>query len=379
MTTFKAFLRIVKKNIWLVVMYTVILVVTVIGNTQNKNVGTDFSASKPDVVIYNNDHSKVSDLLVDYVSERSSIVELPNTDNALDDAIYYNAVDYVIYIENGFGEKLIHGEKPAIEVKSVGNYSAYLADTFLKRFTGVVSGIAADGKTDDEIVSSAKEILEKEAEAEVASKLDTSAMSKLKTYYIFLNYSILAGLVFIIAYTTASFKRDMTKKRLKVSATSYSSINGKLLLYNFGIAILLMVVFVALAYLLNGGITFSGQGWLMILNATCMSIFATAFALFLTNLLKTNGAILAIVNIVSIGSSFLTGVFVPAEWMPESVVNAGRVLPSYYYVQNNEEISKLEEINFEELKPILTNMLILLGATAVVAVINGLLVRKRES
>ena len=129
-----------------------------------------------------------------------------------------------------------------------------------------------------------------------------------------------------------------------------------------------------------GDIMFSINGALFIANAAVMSFFAVAFAFLLVNLLKNNNAILALVNVVSIGSCFLCGVFVPAEWMPEFVQNLGRALPSFYYVENNKFISELETLNFETLKPILINALIIIGATILVVIINNFIThRKRQS
>ena len=44
------------------------------------------------------------------------------------------------------------------------------------------------------------------------------------------------------------------------------------------------------------------------------------------------------------------------EWLPDSVLKIAHVLPSYYYIKSNNLLTEIEEINFETLKPVLTNI-----------------------
>ena len=375
MTTYKAFLRVLKKNIWMIGLYTLILIVCMIGNSQNKNGFTNFTAAKPMITIQDSDNSPLSQKLTDYLTARADIVEL-KTDEELSDALYFDGTDYVVIIDKGFGEKIAKGEKPEMSVKSVGNYRAYLAETIYSRFLKVTEAYAPASQED--IIKSLDQILEHETDVEMSSKIDISGLANAKNYYNFMSYAILAGLVFAVAYTTSAFKKKMVKKRLAVSATKYRSINNKLLLCNLIIALVILVFYVILSIIMVGSdIIFTANGLLFVLNGVALSVFAVAFAFLLTNLLKNNNAILAIINVVSIGSCFLCGVFVPAEWMPEFVQNLGRALPSYYYVDSNRIIAELDTFNFDTLKPILINGLIILGATALVVVINNIVVRRK--
>ena len=375
MTTYKAFLKVLRKNIWVIMLYTVILLVCVIGNSQNSKSMVSFTATRPNVTIYDHDKSPLSERMEKYFSERADIVKL-DSEEALEDALYYSGTDYVINIEEGFGVGISRGEKPEMSVKSVGNYSSYLSETMLARFLKIAEAYAP--APEEDIVKNLDDILSHETEVQMNSELDLSALSNAKNYYNFMNYAILAGLVFAVAYSTAAFKREMTRKRLAVSATSYRKINRQLLLCNLALALVLLVFYVALSLLLVGDIMLTMHGLLFIANAAVMSLFGVALAFLLVNLLKNNNAILALVNVVSIGSCFLCGVFVPAEWMPTFVQNLGRILPSFYYVENNQSISELQKFDFDSLKPILVNALVMIGATLLVVVINNLVTRKKQ-
>ena len=375
MTTYRAFLRVLLKNIGVIIVYTVILIVCMIGNTQNSKSTVDFTASRPDVTVYDKDESVLSKKLMNYISDRADIVEL-DTEEKLNDALYYDGTDYVIYVDRGFGEQISRGEMPVMTVKSEGNYSAFLSETILSRFLKVAQAYAP--ATQEEIAGKLDDALSHETKVEMTSKLDVTALGNAERFYNFMNYAILAGLVFAVAYSTAAFKRKMVRKRMAVSSTDYKKINRQLIIGNLAIALVLVAFYVALSFLMVGDIMLSTNGALFVANAAVLSLFAVSFAFLLTNLLSNNNAILAIVNVVSIGSCFVCGVFVPASWMPEFVRNLGRALPSYYYVENNLEISQMAEFNFETLKPVLINAAIILGITAIVIILNNIVVRRKQ-
>ena len=375
MTTYRAFLRVLLKNIGVIIVYTVILIVCMVGNTQNSKSTVDFTASRPDVTVYDKDESVLSKKLMNYISDRADIVEL-DTEEKLNDALYYDGTDYVIYVDRGFGEQISRGEMPVMTVKSEGNYSAFLSETILSRFLKVAQAYAP--ATQEEIAGKLDDALSHETKVEMTSKLDVTALGNAERFYNFMNYAILAGLVFAVAYSTAAFKRKMVRKRMAVSSTDYKKINRQLIIGNLAIALVLVAFYVALSFLMVGDIMLSTNGALFVANAAVLSLFAVSFAFLLTNLLSNNNAILAIVNVVSIGSCFVCGVFVPASWMPEFVRNLGRALPSYYYVENNLEISQMAEFNFETLKPVLINAAIILGITAIVIILNNIVVRRKQ-
>ncbi len=65
------------------------------------------------------------------------------------------------------------------------------------------------------------------------------------------------------------------------------------------------------------------------------------------------------------------------EWLPDSVIKIAHVIPTYYYISTNELLKTLEEINSETLKPIITNMTIMI-AFAVLFIILANVVSRRK-
>ena len=377
MTTFKTFLRIVQKNLWVIIMYTVMLVLFSAVNSSTGRGQMDFTATKPSVAIYNRDDSNLATAFVDYLGKNAEIKEVSEEGDALSDILYYSELDYAVYIENGFGEKIAKGEDPEIEVKSNGSYDAYLSETIVSRFVKVAKSFAPG--QDAGIAMRTNALLENETKVDLNTKLDTSGLSTAEFYYNFMNYSILAGLVFAISYATIGFRRRMVKKRLNVSATSYKKINRDLMLCNFTLAAIMLAIYTVLGlFVIGPSVIFSANGLLMVLNSIILTIFAVSFAFLLTNLVEKNNALMAIINIVSIGSSFMCGVFVPAEWMPDAVVALAHVFPSFYYVDNNRIFASLEKFDGEHLAPVLLNFGILIAFTVAMIILNNIVTKKKQ-
>ena len=95
-------------------------------------------------------------------------------------------------------------------------------------------------------------------------------------------------------------------------------------------------------------------------------------------MVKNKDSISGIVNVIGLGSSFLCGAFIPLEWLPDSVKTIAHIFPTYYFVEGNETIAKLEEINFETLKPIIINAGIVIAFTVVFIILTNIVTKKRR-
>lgn len=161
MTVFKAFFKILKKNMIIVVIYTVMLIIFGTFNMQNSENQLSFSPSKPDILIVNNDvETGITKGLIDYIKQNSGSKEIEEGEEARNDALFYREINYIIYIPENFREDFLAGKNPNIEIKSTGDYQASLAEMLLKRYINVANnyrGVLAE----EEIVEKTKETLAK--------------------------------------------------------------------------------------------------------------------------------------------------------------------------------------------------------------------------
>lgn len=380
MTIFKTFLKVLNKYKATIILYTVILIGFAGFNMQTSDNSTNFVASKPDILIINQDEEKgITQNLIEYIKENSEMIDVQETEEAINDALFYREVNYIIYIPENYREDFLNGENPKIEIKSTGDYQAAFAEMMLERYIKVANIYQNNMESEEDLISKINETLSKQTEVEITSKLDTDNLSRATFYYNFANYSILAGSVYVICLMLYSFKSEKIRKRTIVSSMNYKEHNRKLLLSNSLFAIVLWLSYVALSFLLMGDIMFTTHGLIYIANLFVFSICAVTIAFLIGNLVNNKNAINGIVNVVALGTSFLCGAFVPMQYLPDSVLKIAHILPSYYYISSNEMLAEIEVINFETMKPILTNMgIILIFAIGFIVLTNIISRRKRK-
>ncbi len=379
MTVFKTFLKVLNKSKMPIILYTVILVFFGAFNMQTSENSTNFVASKPDILIINKDKEEgITKNLIEYIKENSNIKEIENNEQAINDALFYRDVNYIIYIPENYREEFLKGENPEIEIKSTGDYQASLAEMMLERYIKIANTYEGNTENEEELINNINEALSKQTEIQITSKLDTDNLNKASFFFNFANYSILAGCVYVICLILSSFKEEKIAKRTIISSMNYRKYNLQLLISNSLFAIVLWIFYVLLSFILIGDIMFTTHGLIYILNSFIFTICAVTIAFLIGNLVRNKNAINGIINVVALGSSFLCGAFVPLEWLPDTVIKIAHILPSYYYINSNDMIKQLEIVNFETIKPILINMGIILIFTIIFMIATNIVSKHKR-
>lgn len=378
MTVFRAFLKILNKNKGLLITYTVMLLIFGGINMTDNSSSMDFVESKPRVLVIDNDNDVISKGLVSYLDSTCEFVDIDNNEDAIKDAIFYRDVNYIVIIPKDYSKDFYNGENPALEVKTTGDYYSSYTEMLVSRYIKLLNVYKDETSSMDELVKLADDSIKSNVEVNIKSSLDTSGLSRVGRYYSFANYSILASLVYVICFMLSSFKDSKIYRRTIVSGTSLKKINRDLLCSCSLLSLVMFIVYVIFSIVLLGDIVLSAQGLICILNMFVFIICATTIALLIGNLLNNKEAISGVINVVALGSSFLCGSFVPAQWLPSEVLTLAHLLPSYYYVNSNEIAIKMEIFNFDNMLPILINYLVILGFTVVFIIITNYVTKKKS-
>lgn len=378
MTIFKTFLKVLNKNKGIVILYSAILIFFAAFSLQNNDNSMQFEKEKPSIAIRNRDQEEgFTKEFITYLKENSEVIELEDKEEAYLDALFYRNVNTIITIPEQFGENFVAQNNPEIEIKGTNSYESELTNLMIERYLKVAKiyfTISPSEKNFQKI----KETVEEEIKLEMTSKLNTNELKKMATYYNFANYSILAGCVYVICLILSSFKNEKIKKRTIISSVNEIKYNRILLMGNFLFAIVLWLFYCLISIVLIGNIMFTKQGIGCILNSLLFTLCAVTLSFLISNLIQNKNAINGIVNVIALGSSFLCGAFVPTELLPEMVQKVAHLLPSYYFINNNEKITSLENWNWEHLSPILLNTIILLLFSCLFVIITNYLTKKRR-
>lgn len=378
MTVFKTYLKILRKNLFMIIVFSLLLVIFGGLRMKSEDKSLSFNAVKPDVLIVNKDENKgITKGFIKYIKNNSETPKIENNEDKRNDALFYNEVDYIIYIPEGFNRDFMNGTIDKIEVKKGNNFNASYAEMMINRYLKIASTYREKTTNPDELVKMVDKNLKNNTKIEITTKLDTDKLTSAEFFFNFESYSVLVCLIFIISLILSIFNEERIRKRTVISSTSYKTNNRLLFLCNLLYAFTIWVAYFILAIIMLGDILWTSNGILYIINSFVHLITVTSLAFLIGNIVSSKDAVNGITNVVGIGTSFLCGVFVPLEYLPNSVVNIAHALPTYYYVKSNTIITTLEEINFTTLKPVLINMCILLGS-AVVFIILSNIVSKRK-
>lgn len=391
MTVFKTFLKVLNKCKFSVILNTVILLIFAGVNMTTSDTQMNFEATKPDILIVNQDVSiGITQNLTKYLEKNCEIIAVKDNEDAINDALFYRDVNYVIYIPQNYRQDVLKGENPEIQIKSTGDYQASYAEMLLARYVKVQNIYVeeftkqTDNKTlteeklENEIIEKINQTISKQTEIEMTSKLDTTGLEKATFYYNFANYTLLAGAILVICLILSSFHEEKIRKRTIVSSMKYQKHNRILLLSNGLFALALWLFYVFISFFVVGNVMFSIQGIIYIVNSFVFTLCALTIAVLVGNIVNNKNAMSGIVNVIALGSSFLCGAFVPVEWLPDTVLKIAHCLPSYWYIQSNEIVKTMEEFNLETLKPIMINMGVVLLFSIGFVIVTNLIARKKR-
>lgn len=379
MTVFKTILKILNKLKGMIILYTAILVaITALNQTSGNNM-TNFEDSKPSVLIVNKDsEDNIAKGFEDYISKHSEIKDIDTKDeDKINDAIFYRDVNYVIYIPKDFGKNLLDGKNPSLEYKSCGDeYSSY-AQMMVEKYIKTVL-IYKDYYSGAELISKVNKVVDKDTKVYMKTTLDTSKLSSMTQYFNILNYALLAGCVYCISMILASLNDETVRKRTIISSFNYKKYNRIVLLSNSIVIFAMWILYMILALILFKDLMFSSNGLGYVINSFVFTICSLTIGFLIGNITQNKNAIGGIVNVIALGTSFLCGCFVPFEYMPDYVLKIAHILPTYYYVANNQLIKTMEAFNFESIKPLLINgAVIVISSFIFVAVTNYVSKRKQ--
>lgn len=379
MTVFNTVLKIVNKYKFTIILYTVMLIIFGGLNFKTSNNSVSYVATKPDVFIINEDEEiGITKDLINYFSKNTNIKDLDTDEESINDALFYRDINYVIYIPKNFRNDFLNGKNPKINIKTTKDYNSVLAGNLLDNYLKTATIYRNNMLNEEDLIKKVNESINVSTKVEVTSKLDTNTLSQIAFYFNFLNYSILAGCVYVICLILSSFKEKNIHKRMIISSTNYKKLNNKLLVSMGSIAFILWILYIILAYILLGKVVISEHGIIYIINSLIFMMCALTISFLIGNIVNSKTAINGIINVVALGSSFLCGSFVPMEWLPKSVLTIAHALPSYWYIKTNELLKTIEVINLNTLKPIIINMIIILVFAFVFVLITNIVSNKKR-
>lgn len=347
--TFSCALRILwAHRIYLLIYLVVMSLMGVFVASQSIPPSTDGSMPEAPaaVAVIDRDGSAVSRGLATYLGREAELVEVADTQRALQDAVAQESVDCLLVVPAGYGDALVEAartgvEAPALESSlstsgAAGLLAQIQAQGWLQAVYGFVDTL---GATPEEAVELADQTTEAGAEASVAPVSEgTRTLQQrlaLRVYLAFSEYPIFAAATVCIAVLMRALNQRDVRERILVAPTRGFARS----LQVFGACMLVSLVcwlwIGGLGLVLFGGElprTDPGQVGVALLALLAYALFAGGVGFLLGQLGIGEEAANAIANIGGMVLSFLGGAWVGLDMMPPAVLDVARFTPSYWTV-----------------------------------------------
>lgn len=385
MTVFNGCLKIIKSKLGIIIMYFAIFTGISIAMQLNNNENNmaDFRSKKMDIAFVDCDKSEISEYIYDYLHANHNVKRMKNDKSLLQEVLYYSQKDMVIKIPKGFGETALKDGKAdnLIEItQQPGSYGYIYVEQQLDRVLNGMRKYVKAGFSKEQAYKNTVS-LKKSSVNLMDINGNGGDIPDFVNMFRFYPYLAITVICTVVGMILVVFRRKEITRRMNASAVSLKNQNFQILLIFIIFGIVIWLLSLVIAFFMYGRMDLlrAPNISIYILNSFVMTITALAIAYFMGMLIKKANMISLIVTPVSLGISFMSGVFVPLSMLGSTVKKIARFIPVYWYEDLNDMLSGFKQLSKNQLNTVYTNLLLqLLFAVALIGGALFVVKYKRE-
>lgn len=357
MKVFKNYFKIAWAHKTAIILYTIIFAFIMSFSTRGTKEDTYKSI---DVKIYlkDNANTSLSKALCDYLKTCTKPMDMD--ESLVEDKLFYAIISCAIEIPKNFDQtkevlfKAAPDEMYGMSVKEKVNI--YLSQ---------VAAYEAAGFSEEDAIKYTKEDLDKKFDVEIKEGSVDTKRDNSWVFFNFLNYVLLAQTIIVVATIVKVYKKKPILMRNLVSPMPRTKINFEMVLGHIVTGLFLWLLYMIIFVIMYKYDFTKTHVNLMMLNSFIFTITVVTMSVMIASLIKDENAVQGVMNVVSLGSSFLCGAFVPQELLGDTALMLGRIFPGFYYIQSNNML--MEKPEFSTMLP---NVLIMVGFAVLFIVVS---------
>ncbi len=340
MTVFKGFLTITKRNLGMMFLYiAVFLTISIfVSKTLGDSDPSGFTAKRLNIAVIDRDKSLLSKGLKNYLRQFHHVKDVPDDAAVLQDKLFYRDIYYAVIIPENFEQNYTKNTEKLPVIKVPGSTSGHYVDQQINTFLNNIRTLTAGGFSASEALEYTEESLSFRPNVRLIDQTGHNGnMAKHAYMFQYMPYIILSILCYILSYIMLSFGNKDVKNRILCSCTSTRSMNLQLILGHIVIGLGIFLICVSMPAILypKDFLTDPNLPYYLI-NSFLMMLVALSIAFLISSFPLREETINGIVNVVSLGMSFICGVFVSMDILGKGVKTLARFLPVYWYeIVNN--------------------------------------------
>ncbi len=375
MPVFKAYLLVIKRNIPALLIYFFVFVAMAVIFLKfvDSQTYTDFSAVKSDMILLCEEETPFADGFTGYLEENANILPVGADEQSIKDALFFGKADYVLKIPAGFTESFMSGADDVALGKMTGGMSSdsvnadFIINRYLEAARMYVNNVPDISQQD--VVMNVQRDLEETASVEMKANIQQAQTNELTDTFRYLAYPILAIMFMGITSIMLAFNAGEVSRRNNCAPLGPVRFNMQIFIGNALFTIIVWGLLCLISIGLSDNLGFGPGIRLFCLNALVVSIVALSVAFLAGQFIKGPVAQAALTNVISLGTAFISGVFIPQFLLGQNVLKIASFTPFYWYIKATETIGSMPSYTFDDIKPVLGDMLIQLGFAAAFIVI----------
>ncbi len=340
MQVFKLFFKIVWRNLPTISIYLfVFLALSILFSSMGPSSDSaGFESARIHLAIFNEDgDAALARGLDEYLRENTAPTALGDDIEAQRDALFYREAEYILTIPAGFSESFLSGDGLVVlEKMAIPNSSSDVQVEFLiNRYLGLARTYAAalSDASPDALIESVAGSLQKTADAHLIDANGGADKPRINYYFTYFPYSVMSIMILAITSVMLAFGATDIRRRNAAAPMANLSLNLQLVCGS-----LLFSLFVWGLLSLAGALMYPeslemSTFPMLLLNALVCTMVCLSLSFLLGNLVKNRNTQSAVSNVVSMGLCFISGVFVPQEFLGSTVQKIASFTPIHWYVR----------------------------------------------
>lgn len=358
MQVFSLCIKIIKKNKAAMLVYALVFLgIAILTSVESSRepIGVMYTTAKTDIAFFSDENTPLVAGMKQELSKSANFVDVTDNTEALQDALYFRKVTYIVRVPKGFTEKFMNGESVSLERTTVPDsvYSTYI-DLKLNRYLNTASLYVKSEKgiTQKQLVYNLKDDMGKTASVTMSTaqkSADERDQPFTSYYFNYLAYVLPALLIFSVSVVLEVCNNKDRRARSFCSPMTPRSYNMQLILAIASFSVVCWFVLLLPCAAFDPKHFFSPGTPYQILNSFVFLLTAVGVSYLIGNLVNGKDAISALANICALGPSFIAGVFIPQRFLSNSVLKIATFTPAYWYVKANETIGSVTHFSTDVL------------------------------
>lgn len=347
MTVYRYFMKMIINYKWVIISYVGVFLLFGVINSSSDSKEASFVETKFNLGIIDNSDSELGKSLREYLEKNNNSIETLEDEEYIKEQIFLEIVDAVIIIPKDF-DHLVRIEKEFMMVYNDDRkIESIQIQSQINKFILFANAVYENGEFNIKLLSKA---LEKEAKVTViGSGVKSQGVNQwFMYYYNFSAYIIIAIYIAVIGLVMNDFANDNINKRIQVSSKKTFGFNLQLYLAQLSIGMIITSLFILISMIMKAPYLADIYLAKYIINIFVFSFSILCLTFLINNITSSSFVKNGLSTVLSLGTSFISGVMLPQDLLSPKVLSIAKFFPSYYFVKiNNSDIHSISDVSYE--------------------------------